>query len=257
MAGVGPELLLIGSDNPTTWIVYNRLLRLHGPFPAIIEKTVPRGTLIRNRARKLGWSKVLSQVAFVGLIRPLLRYTAAKRVKVLCKRHDLETRKPYTDLVLQVESINSPEALALMQQFGPRIVVVNGTRIIRKAVLQGVPATFINTHQGITPQYRGAHGGYWARYFNDAAHCGVTVHLVDEGIDTGNIVGQATIAPEPEDCFITYPYLQMAAALPILQQAITDLAADRLRTVPVSGPSAVWYHPGFFQYLAGRLRGVK
>ena len=40
-------------------------------------------------------------------------------------------------------------------------------------------------HAGITPQYRGVHGGYWAVVNNDPEHCGVTIHFVDKGIDTG------------------------------------------------------------------------
>jgi len=70
----------------------------------------------------------------------------------------------------------------------PDVVVVNGTRIIAEKVLHSVPATFLNTHSGITPLYRGAHGGYWALVKKDRANCGVTIHVVDAGIDTGGIV---------------------------------------------------------------------
>ena len=39
----------------------------------------------------------------------------------------------------------------------PRVVIVNGTRIIQERVLQSVDAIFLNTHAGITPMYRGVH----------------------------------------------------------------------------------------------------
>ena len=120
-----------------------------------------------------------------------------------------------------------------------------------------MPATFINTHQGITPQYRGSHGAYWALHEDDRNHCGVTVHLVDAGIDTGNIIGQAMTEPTPADSFVTYPYLQTAAALPILHKAISEARQDTLETRAISGPSAVWYHPGATQYLRALLRGVR
>jgi methionyl-tRNA formyltransferase len=45
-------------------------------------------------------------------------------------------------------------------------------------------------HAGITPRYRGTHGGYWVLLNNDPGHCGVTIHLVDPGIDTGSIVAR-------------------------------------------------------------------
>ena len=88
------DLLLIGGDNTTTWIVYNRLVREFGLFPCIIEDRVSRSTLLRNRARKLGWLPVLDQLAFVALLRPLLRYQAAKRIREICRGNDLETRPP-------------------------------------------------------------------------------------------------------------------------------------------------------------------
>ena len=69
-----PRLLLIGSDHPTTWIVYNRLVREFGLFDAIIEQPETKAALVKNRARKQGWPSVLSQMAFVALIRPVLAY---------------------------------------------------------------------------------------------------------------------------------------------------------------------------------------
>ncbi len=251
------DLLLIGGDNPTTWIVYNRLVQEFGLFPCIIEDRVSRSTLLRNRARKMGWLPVLDQLAFVALLRPLLRYQAAARVRGICRDNNLETRAPLTPAISRVENINDPDAVARIMAFAPRIVIVNGTRILKPAVLKSVPAVFINTHQGITPRYRGSHGAYWARHENDQGNCGVTVHLVDEGIDTGNIIGQAMIAPSTADGFVSYPYLQTAAALPILQKAITEVREGTLATRAISGPSAAWYHPGATQYLRARLRGVR
>lgn len=252
-----PRLLLIGSDNPTTWIVYNRLVREFGIFDAVIENTIGRRALIRNRVRKLGWPAVLSQMAFIALIRPLLRSSAAARVREICRINTMEIHEPLTPAIRRVDNINSPDAVSLITNANPDVVIVNGTRILKRHVLESTNATFINTHQGITPTYRGAHGGYWALHQNDPQRCGVTLHLVDQGIDTGNIIAQALIAPGPLDSYITYPYLQIAAALPLLVRAIRDCAAGTLQTSKAEGPSAVWYHPGFFQYIRARLRGVR
>lgn len=252
-----PRLLLIGSDNPTTWIVYNRLVREFGLFEAVIENTVDKGVLVRNRARKLGWPAVLSQMAFVALIRPVLRYRSSRRLREICRVNDLETQEPLTPAIRRVENINGPDAVAYISAARPDVVVVNGTRILKRQVLESTSAPFINTHQGITPRYRGAHGGYWALQQGDPDHCGVTLHLVDQGIDTGNIIAQALISPMAMDCYITYPYLQIAAALPFLVRAIRDCVAGTLKTSEATGESAVWYHPGFFQYIRARLRGVR
>jgi len=138
-----------------------------------------------------------------------------------------------------------------------RCGVVNGTRIISKKVLSSVACPFLNTHAGITPLYRGVHGGFWALANNDAAHCGASVHVVDAGIDTGGIVAQAMIYPTTADNFATYPLLQLAAGLPLLAQAVDDVLAGRLQIRPApAGPSRLWSHPTLSQYLRACLRGV-
>ncbi len=123
------------------------------------------------------------------------------------------------------------------------MVLVVGTRIISRKVLAAVEAPFINYHDGITPKYRGIHGGYWASARNDLANFGATVHLVDPGIDTGDVLYQVRLRPSGEDNYATFSYLQLAAALPLLVRAAEDAiagtrdAADRRPAVaPVVAP---------------------
>ena len=251
------KLILLGSDNPTTWIVYNHLVREFGLFPAFIENPVSRVQLIKNRIQKLGFASVIDQLAFIFAIRPLLMRRGRAQIRAICQSKGLETVEPISSVVQKIDSVNSDSFRQRLIEINPDIIVVNGTRIIGKKTLGSTKATIINTHQGITPAYRGAHGAYWAIYQNDIENGGVTVHLVDEGIDTGNIIAQAPVEYSNSDSFVTYPFLQTAAALPILTKAIQDEAAGKLETKSVTGQSAIWYHPGLTQYLRGLLRGVK
>ena len=251
------KILLLGSNNPTTWIVYNELVGQFGQFPAIIEQSLSRRVLLQNRLKKIGLRRVVSQIFFALLVRPVLRWHYAQRVHYLSRLHGLETTRPVSDAIHHVNNVNAADCHALIEKLKPDIVVVNGTRILNRKTLSQLNATVINTHQGITPSYRGAHGAYWALTQNDPAHCGVTVHLVDEGIDTGNIIAQSVIAPEANDSFVTYPFLQTAKALDLIVAAIRDFQAGTLKTTPISGASKVWYHPGVFEYLGFALRGVR
>ena len=250
------SVLLLGVDGETTRIVYNRLAQEFGPFPVIIEQPVQRSTLLRLRVRKLGLRRVASQIAFMLIVRPIISRRGKGRIERIKSEQRLDASPIPAQHVSRVKSVNSPETTTLIARADPKVIVVNGTRIISRKVLGNTRAAFINTHAGITPKYRGAHGGYWALYNNDPGHCGVTVHIVDPGIDTGDIVGQALIRPAREDSFVTYPYLQLAAALPILYNAVCSALTGTLQATPGAGPSATWYHPGILQYLAGRLRGV-
>jgi methionyl-tRNA formyltransferase len=206
--------------------------------------------------KKIGLRRVISKVAFALFIRPLLFKRDQGRIDVILRQFGLEDTKPVNALTYAVGSVNDPSCHALIQTLAPDIIIVNGTRILSKKTLSMMNAPVINTHQGFTPCYRGAHGAYWAMVENDLEHCGVTVHLVDEGIDTGNIIARAKISTEAQDSFVTYPYLQTAAALDLLKDAIENITAGSLKSVPITGASSVWYHPGFFQYIGNALRGV-
>src|SRR4051794_10630217 len=74
-------LLLLGGPGSSTRIVYNRLASEFGAFPAIIEESVSRSALIRNRMRKVGVRSTLSQLIFMTTIRPLLSHLGQARIR--------------------------------------------------------------------------------------------------------------------------------------------------------------------------------
>jgi len=162
------------------------------------------------------------------------------------------------EIITHVDSVNSEAFVQRIREAEPDIIVVNGTRIIAKHILEQLTCPIINVHVGITPLYRGVHGAYWALTQNDRAHCGVTVHMVDAGIDTGGILQQATIEPGHDDNFVTYPYLQFAKAVELVKKAVPEVLAGSYSIKPVpEGKSKLWYHPTIWQYLKYRLKGVK
>lgn len=251
------RVLFLGSDGDLSRIVYNRLAQRFPAMPAVIEEQSSRWTILGYRLRKLGILPVLSQIAFLTLLRPILRVWARPRIAQICRENDLDRTAIPQQSVLHVASVNAAETIDIINRFDPKVIVVNGTRIISRKVLAGGERVFINTHTGITPAYRGSHGGYWALYQNDPGRCGVTIHVIDAGIDTGEVIAQRPIEPTGDDNFVTYPYLQTGMALPALAEAVEQALDGRLLAKPATGPSAVWYHPGFFQYVAGRMRGIK
>ena len=81
----------------------------------------------------------------------------------------------------------------------PDLVVLAGfMRILGPAFLARFPSRVVNTHPALLPAFPGAHA-----VADALAHgvkvSGVTVHLVDEGVDTGPVVAQAAVPVLPED----------------------------------------------------------
>jgi len=130
--------------------------------------------------------------------------------------------------------------------------------MIKQEAIEAIEAPFINIHVGITPKYRGTHGGYWALAKNDEENCGVTIHLIDTGIDTGGILYQKRIQRTEKDSINTYPYLQLAAAIPLMKKAITEVANKNYKVQNVNLPSKLWSHPTLFEYIKNQIWfGVK
>ncbi|WP_046243190.1 formyl transferase [Hymenobacter terrenus] len=255
----GKKIVMLAGPGESTDILFHALDAEFGVHRIIVETPVSQKQLLKRRAEKLGWRTVLGQIAFKLLVAGPLGRAAQPRLQALKQTYRLNDQPLPSDRTIRVASVNDPECIATLQTLTPDVVVVNGTRIIAKRVLTSVPCPFINTHAGITPLYRGVHGGYWALANNDAAHCGVSVHLVDAGIDTGGIIAQALIHPSPEDTFATYPLLQLIAGLPLLKDAVRAAltASIQLRPAP-EGISRLWSHPTLAEYRANRrLTGTR
>jgi methionyl-tRNA formyltransferase len=246
-----PTVVLLGDRGPATRALVHALARdLAGraEVVAVLEAPPSRWHLARRRARRLGWPTVVGHVAFVGAVLPVLRWTGRARSAEIVDQAELDTR-PLNQPVL-VPSVNDP------------VVVVHGTRIIASRVLEAVPAPFVNVHAGVTPRYRGVHGGYWALAEGRPDLVGTTVHLVDPGIDTGGILAQATFVPTRRDSVATYPWLHLAAGLPLLVEVVNRLLDGQSPTpvdpLPGAETSTLRWHPTAWGYLARRVRrGVR
>lgn len=239
-------------------MVYHFLKEHFTVSKVLMEDPVPRGEFLKKRARKLGWVEVGGQVLFQLMVAKPMARSAKKRIMEIKNHYRLSSEAIPAGDIIEVGSVNSAICAEQLQILQPDLVIVHGTRIISKKILNGSNAIFINIHAGITPRYRGSHGAYWALANGDNAHCGVTVHLVDAGIDTGNILAQARIPLTPADNFVTYPYLQLAEGLHLMKNAIDEMEKGKRPSVSNSLDSALWHHPTLWGYLWKRItKGVK
>jgi phosphoribosylglycinamide formyltransferase-1 len=85
------------------------------------------------------------------------------------------------------------EAAALLQQYRPDFIVLAGyMRILSPAFIQPFAGRILNIHPADTHQHQGLHAYEWA-FDNHLPETKITVHLVDEGLDTGPILAQQTV----------------------------------------------------------------
>ena len=175
--------MLLAGPGDSTDIVANFLAARVPDLVVVIEEPPSRLRMARRRARRVGWPSAVGQVLFVALLQPVLRRRGARRRAAILAAASVDHahRSPQH----RVPSVNDEGTVALLTSLRPVLVVVNGTRIIAARVLDSAGCPVVNLHAGITPRYRGVHGGYWALAEHHPEWVGTTVHLVDPGIDTG------------------------------------------------------------------------
>lgn len=87
--------------------------------------------------------------------------------------------------------------LEVLREKGVDLIVLSGyMRFIGKVLLEAFPKGIINLHPAYLPEFPGAHSIQDA-YQAKVPATGVTVHYVDEGVDTGPIIRQERLAIDP------------------------------------------------------------
>lgn len=252
------KIVLLAGEGVSTQIIFHALQKQYNIHTVILEEKESTKKFIKRRIKMLGIIQVVGQIIFQLTTVKWLNIIAKKRLEEISNLHQFNSAPIPVEKIKQVPSVNHVQTIQLLQEIEPDLIIVNGTRIISKKVLQATTCKFINTHVGITPRYRGVHGGYWALINKEKEYAGVTVHFVDEGIDTGQIIDQGIITISEEDNFVTYPMLQLGVGIQLLLKAINSYFNQTLKLKPTEGPSQVYYHPTIWFYLYHRIcRGIK
>ena len=111
---------------------------------------------------------------------------AFKQIKATCVSHNIP--------IMQVKTVNCSEVASKVKEACPDIcVIAHFERIIKKDLLEIPPMGFINLHPSLLPYYRGLAPQHWP-IINGEKETGITVHYVDEGTDTGDIILQKRIS---------------------------------------------------------------
>lgn len=147
--------------------------------------------------------------------------------------------------VHRVADPRSPEFLALLRELRPDVVLNQSEVLLSKDVLAVPTIGFINRHGSLLPHFRGRMGAFWSHASGGSqggsqggSRYGVTIHFVDEGIDTGGII----VREELPDVDPSWPYPRVmahlcAAAPTLLWRAIDLLSTPGFVPIPNTLPS--------------------
>ena len=103
----------------------------------------------------------------------------------------------------ELNTINSPEGLALLQSLEPDLMVSIRYGVILREPAIAVPRLgVLNLHSGLLPDYRGVMASFWA-LLRDEPVIGTTLHrITDSGIDQGDIIATTSLAVDPGKSYL-------------------------------------------------------
>jgi len=157
---------------------------------------------------------------------------------------------------LTVRSPNSSEARAFLQRLQPDLVVARCKVLLRKDVFEIPRAGTFVLHPGICPEYRNAHGCFWALANRDLTRVGMTLLRVDAGIDTGPVYLHGTCEyDEDRDSHIVIQQRAVVENLDAVGETLIAVArGEQVPPVDTAGrQSAVWGQPRLTSYLQWKL----
>ena len=153
-------------------------------------------------------------------------------VKIIAQQH----RVP----VLQPEKVRDPGFLELLLNLSPDLIVVAAFgQILPPEVLEYAPMGCINIHPSLLPKYRGAAPINWP-IIHGERKTGVTIMLMDKGLDTGDILTQEETMIGAEETFgMMHDRLAITGA-GLLLKTIKMMQKGSVRRIPQDDSSATY-----------------
>jgi methionyl-tRNA formyltransferase len=131
-----------------------------------------------------------------------------------------------------VANHNDGTCQELLREVSPDLVVLGGTRIIKQQIINIPRQATINAHPGLLPWLRGSASVGWALY-KDLPQ-GATVHFIDAGIDTGDIIFREQLPVYRSDTYETLNGRVAHLAADLMARALEAFAAGEVPRQPQS-----------------------
>jgi methionyl-tRNA formyltransferase len=126
-----------------------------------------------------------NQHEIVGVFCPVYHNKIFYRLKLVCEKFNIS--------FFRVEDINSEFVETQIQFFTPELIVVCHFQKLLKRNIINIPFLgCINLHPSLLPNYRGMSPQHWP-IINGDTETGITIHFINEGVDTGDIILQEKI----------------------------------------------------------------
>jgi hypothetical protein len=216
------------------------------------------GVVILNETKQRKWRRVQAEVKRVGLLRFFdvmafrLYYSCFRSKKdERWLRGEVARRKmqfqppPRSIEFLRTHSPNSAACHEFITRLKPDLVIARCKTLLMERIFS-IPTvgTFV-IHPGICPEYRNAHGCFWALAKQDFNNVGATLLKIDCGIDSGPIFEYYHYdRPSIDDSHIMIQHRLLMENLDHIKNKLIEIENGQAIPIATQGRgSAVWGQP--------------
>lgn len=249
------SVLICHHDEPLNRFGLGRWLASFTELAAIVVVREPQTRLlrrIRREIRRVGILRFFDVLAFriyyrLGLAGSDSAWTNTMLSDLLQRYADI----PASCRVLDTSSPNSAEVLSLLQEVQPDLVLARCKNMLREQVFSIASIGTFVMHPGVCPEYRNAHGCFWALVHRDLNKVGMTLLRVDAGVDTGPVYGYYHCSfDELRESHIMIQNRAVFDNLNSLRGKFEEIMSGRASTIDTSNRrSQAWGQPWLTSYV--------
>ena len=256
-------LLICHEDEPLNHLALSRWLASFSELSGVVVLNEGGGRMrqrVKREVKRVGYLRFLDVLAFRLYYRLFL--AAGDRAWEEAKLTELLDRYPPvpdSTPVITSKSPNTKSVKAFVEEAQPDIIIARCKTLLRERIFTlAKDGTFV-MHPGICPEYRNAHGCFWALAEDDLDKVGMTLLKIDKGVDTGPVYG-----------YYSYPYDEVSESHIVIQNRVVldnldelaskleEIHAGRAETLPTAGrESATWGQPWLSAYLRWKAKARK
>jgi hypothetical protein len=155
-----------------------------------------------------------------------------------------------------VSSPNSADAQAFITARQPDLVIARCKTLLAERIFT-IPrlGTYV-MHPGICPEYRNAHGCFWALATGDHANVGMTMLRIDKGVDTGPVFGYFRVDADPAESHVVTQHRVVLEHLDAIRDKLLEIEGGTAVPLDTHGrASATWGQPWLSALVRMRRRG--
>jgi len=221
--------LLAYPDNPVGTVFIKTFLQNNVPLCCVI---------MESKKQTDNWQRSIQKMKRDGIATTLKRIYQIIKLKITRQTPSQQAEKNQIP-VYWVKSFNSDQCESLLKEIHVELLAIASAPILKPNIFQKAIKGCLNAHPGWLPQYRGLGANAYA--LKEGHHPGITIHFIDEGIDTGRIIIRERVDLCPGDTIAKVNDRAVERGAVLMTNVIHQIELNSLQLPHIADPKGKNY----------------